>query len=116
MKKDLTVFIKHILESIDLIERYTNDLSHERFLKDTEAQDAVAKRLEIIGEAVRYLPEETKKSANKVQWQKIIAMRNILIHQYFGIDLNLVWRVVKKNLPQFKKEMLLLLKELNSKI
>lgn len=102
MKKDPTVFLHHILESIAAIEAYTNGLSEDAFLADQKTQDAVVRRLEIIGEAVRNLPEETRQLASAVAWRQIMAMRNILIHEYFGVDLKLVWRVVQKDLPAFK--------------
>lgn len=102
MKKDPAIFLRHILESIQAIEEYTKELSEADFLADRRTQDAVVRRLEIIGEAVRKLPEETKKLASAVAWQQITAMRNILIHEYFGVDVKLVWRVVEKDLPPFK--------------
>ncbi len=103
MKKDPAIFLQHILESIQTIEEYTQRLSEDAFLDDRKTQDAVVRRLEIIGEAVRKLPEETKHLASDAAWRQIIAMRNILIHEYFGVDLKLVWRVIEKDLPAFKK-------------
>ena len=91
------------MESIKLIERYTKNVSKEKFLVSRETQDAVVRRLEVIGEVARNLPEESKQLNSKIAWRKIIAMRNLLIHEYFGVDLKLVWAVVKNNLPEFKK-------------
>ncbi len=88
MKKDPAIFLQHILESIQTIEEYTQGLSEDAFLEDRRTQDAVVRRLEIIGEAVRKLPEETKNLASDAAWRQIMAMRNILIHEYFGVDLN----------------------------
>lgn len=110
MKKDPALFLQHILESIQAIEEYTEGLSESAFREDRRTQDATVRRLEIIGEAVRNLPEETKRLASDAMWQQIIAMRNILIHEYFGVDLRLVWRVVEKDLPVFKKHIETLLK------
>lgn len=110
MKKDPALFLSHILESIQAIEEYTKGLSEDQFLADRRTQDAAVRRLEIIGEAVRKLPEETKKLASEVAWQQIMAMRNILIHEYFGVDTKLVWRVVEKDLLPFKKQIETLLK------
>lgn len=103
MKKDPAIFLQHILESIQAIEEYTKGFSEESFLRDRRTQDAVVRRLEIIGEAVRKLPGATKDLASDAAWRQIIAMRNILIHEYFGVDLKLVWRVVEKDLPVFKQ-------------
>jgi uncharacterized protein with HEPN domain len=109
MKKDPAIFLQHILESIQTIEEYTKGLSEDAFLEERRTQDAIVRRLE-IGEAVRKLPEETKNLASDAAWRQIIAMRNILIHEYFGVDLKLVWRVVEKDLPAFKKHVETLLK------
>lgn len=104
MKKDPTVFLKHILECINLIEEYSKDLSKENFKGNVEIQDAIIRRLKIIGEATRNLPDEFKSNYSDTQWRKIIAARNILAHFYFGVDLNTVWNIVKKDLPQFKEQ------------
>lgn len=103
MKKDPQVFLKHILESIEWIEKDTKDLSEKDFLENIPMQDAVIRRLEIIGEAIRNLPDEAKKASPHVPWQDIMDMRNKLIHGYFGVDLKLVWNVIKKDLPPLKK-------------
>ncbi len=110
MKKDPTFFLKDILESVKLIEKYTKNVSKKKFLVNKETQDAVVRRLEVIGEAARNLPEGSKQLNSKIAWRKIIAMRNLLIHEYFGVDLKLVWAVVKNNLPEFKKQIKEILK------
>lgn len=104
MKKDPTIFLKHILESIEQIEEYTQSLSEKEFLASSQIQDAVLRRLEIIGEAVRNLPEDFRQSCPDIAWHKAMATRNILIRHYFGIDLELVWNTVKESLPEFKKQ------------
>ena len=110
MKKDPPFYLQHILDSIQAIEEYTEGWPEEAFLADRRTQDAVVRRLEIIGEAVGKFPGETKKLASEVAWEQITAMRNILIHEYFGVDLKLVWRVLQKDLPLFKKHVEALLK------
>lgn len=115
MNKDVNIFLSHILESIEAIEEYTKDLDSESaFIQDKETQDSVIRRLEIIGEAIRKLPEETKQQASEVSWKEIMAMRNILIHEYFGVDLPLVWQVVHKDLPALKKDTKSLLDKLSN--
>jgi len=69
----------------------------------------VIRRLEIIGEAVKNLPADFKKKKSSIPWQNIAGMRDFLIHEYFGVDLDLVWQTVKKDLPEFKKQILKLL-------
>ena len=109
-KKDHIVFLKHILESIETIEKYSKNLSEEAFLKSSEKQDAIIRRLEIIGEAVKNLSEEFKKEHPDIEWNKIMGTRNILIHHYFGIDLEIVGDTVVKSLPKFKKQIQNLIK------
>ena len=102
MNKDPQIFLKHILESIAWIEKDIEEMSKDDFLKNVPIQDAVVRRIEIIGEAIRYLPPEVKKESSDVPWQDIMDMRNKIIHEYFGVDLELVWEVVQKDIPELK--------------
>ena len=111
MEKDPKIFLLHILESIANIEDYTADLTKGDFYDSVEKQDAIVRRLEIIGEATRNLPEGFRKSNPEVPWQDIAGMRSKLIHEYFGVDLDLVWTVVHHDLPPFKRQVEKLLKE-----
>lgn len=104
MRKDPQVFLRHILESIDWIEKDTMDLSKEEFLQNVPIQDAVVRRLEIIGEAIRNLPGDFIETHKTIPWQDIVDMRNKLIHKYFGVDLELVWSVIEKDLPPLKQQ------------
>lgn len=104
MNKDPEVFVKHIMEGIEIIEKYTKNLSEQDFLGSTEKQDAVMRRLEIIGEAIKNLSIDYQQQYPAIPWQDITAMRNKLIHEYFGVDVELVWEVVKKDLPELKKQ------------
>ena len=104
MKKDPQVFIKHILDSIDAVENYTKNLSEDQFLRSLEKQDAIVRRVEIIGEAVRNISADFRREYPDIPWRKISGMRDKLVHEYFGVDLELVWAVVKKDLPSFKRQ------------
>lgn len=103
MKKDPQVFIGHILESIQLIEEYASDLTLQEFQRNRAMQDAIIRRLEIIGEAVKNLGAPFKTKHPEIPWKSMAGMRDILIHEYFDIDLSLTWAVVQRELPSIKK-------------
>lgn len=105
MKKDNTLYLKHILEAINNIEEFVKDIIDlNNFVKDKKTKDAVLRNFEVIGEAAKNLDEEFIKNNNSVEWDKIIGMRNFIIHEYFGVDLEIVWETIKKDLPLFKLE------------
>lgn len=112
MIKDAKVFIEHILECIELVENYTRDKKEDEFFGSVQLQDSVIRRIEIIGEAVKNIPGQIKEKYLEIPWKRIAGMRDILIHEYFGIDLELTWEVVKKDMPDFKKEILKIQKDL----
>lgn len=106
MRKDPQVFLKHILESIEWIEKEVKGLSKDEFtnINNVPIQDAVIRRLEIIGEAVKNLPADIKIKYPDTPWQKISGLRDKLIHNYFGVDLETVWNIVKKDIPPLKEQ------------
>jgi len=104
MKKDPLVFIKHIRDFIDDIESYVRSKTKKGFLTNEMMQDAIFGKIEIIGEAVKNLPASFTNKYPAVPWSDIAGMRDKLIHYYFGVDLDKVWDVVKKNLPKLKKQ------------
>ena len=115
MKKDSEVFIEHILESIELIENYTANKTFSDFIESVQLQDSIIRRIEIIGEAVKNLPAEVKSNYPDVPWKNIAGMRDVLIHKYFGIDLELTWQVVQKDIPDLKRENLKIKQDLKTK-
>lgn len=111
VKKDPKIFLGHILESISEIEKNTKNLSEDEFFDSVTIQDAVVRRLEIIGEAVKNLPLSFKNKHPEISWKKIAGMRDVLIHEYFGVDIDLVWKIVNKDIPQLKKQIAELLEK-----
>ena len=102
MKKDPLVYIDDIRDSIDAIKRYTAGLTKQDFLNSTEKQDAVYRRLSLIGEAANRLPNEFRNRYPQIPWIKIVGMRNVLIHEYDSIDLDRVWETIQKDIPELE--------------
>ena len=96
------MFLRDILASVELIERYTAGVTYEAFLGDQQLQDSVVRRLEIIGEAVKNLPQDLRDRHPHVPWKKIAGLRDVLIHRYAGVDEHLIWTMINQNLPGLK--------------
>jgi len=94
----------HIIESINEIEKYTYNVSFDHFLENSMIRFASIKQIEIIGEAANYITEETKTKFPNIQWRQIIGLRHILVHEYFGIDSQLIWQIISNDIPQLKKD------------
>ncbi len=101
MESDL-VYLRHMLDAIEKIDRYLTGVDYEAFAANDMAMDAVVRELEIIGEAARNLSIAFIEEHPEMPWRRIKAMRNILIHQYFGVNLKVVWDTCRSNLPQLK--------------
>ena len=110
--KDPGFFIMHIIDSIGKIEDFTGNKTKDDFLEDVQLQDAVIRRIEIIGEASKNIPEEFKRNFQDVPWSEMARTRDKLIHGYFGVDLELTWDIVENDLPELKIRMVQILEEL----
>ena len=99
-RRDTQLLIEDILVAADRILTYTSDLSFEEFTADQKTVDAVARNFEIIGEAASRLPEEFKIKHAEINWIRVTGLRNRIIHEYFGVDYALVWKIKLDYIPQ----------------
>lgn len=109
--KDDSVYLRHILESIEHVQDFMDGMSEEHFLKSALVQSAVIRQLEIIGEAVKNLSPAFRNKHKNVPWKDISALRDKLIHGYFGVDISLVWGICGKDLPDLKDSVSVFLKK-----
>jgi uncharacterized protein with HEPN domain len=100
--KDDSIYIDHILQSINNIFAYTQNLSIDDFHNNLLVQDAVIRNFEIIGEATKKLSDDFKKINHELPWKEMAGMRNKLIHDYMGVDINIIWATLQKDLPYLK--------------
>lgn len=112
MKKDPKINLAFTLECIELIEKYLKDIKEDQFLNSTQLQDAIIRRIELIGEAIKNISLEVKDKHPEIHWGRITGMRNILIHDYLGIDLKTTWQVATREIPELKNKILEIEKEL----
>ena len=114
MKREIVVFVKHILESIVAINSFLGNLSKSELEKDRIRQSAIIRELEVIGEAVKNIPKNVREEYSNIAWKQIAGMRDKLIHHYFGVDLDIVWDTIKKDLPELERQIKEILKEESS--
>lgn len=107
--RDYKLYIEDILKAVKNIDQYTKNLTFTGFRKNNLVVDAVVRNLEIIGEAVKSIPLSIRKEYPQIEWKKISGLRDILAHEYFGVDVEIVWDIVKNKLPDLKKKVILLL-------
>lgn len=112
MPRDSKVYLEDILAAARKVRTYTAGMTRERFSADEKTIDAVVRNLEVIGEAARSVPEVVRQKAEGIDWRKIVGLRDVLIHQYFGLDLEILWDIVSTKLPDLEKSVVNLLQEL----
>jgi uncharacterized protein with HEPN domain len=95
----------HIEEAISEIESYTKGIDILEFKSNSMIRFASIKQMEIIGEAARYVTEETRSKYPDIEWKEITGLRNILVHEYFGIDSDLIWQIIETDIPDLKKKL-----------
>ncbi|OGW36765.1 MAG: hypothetical protein A2Y97_13660 [Nitrospirae bacterium RBG_13_39_12] len=100
--KDIVDFLEDALGAMEKTEQFVAGMSYEDFIKDDKTVFAVIRALEIVGEAIKHIPQNFRKDFPNIPWRDISGMRDVLIHDYFGVDLVTVWETIKTNLPKTK--------------
>ncbi len=104
-------FLIDMLEACNRIMEFTSEMTYEDFLRDRKTQDAVLRNIEILGEAVKRISVDLKEKYRDVEWKKVMGMRDRLIHFYFGVNLDIVWDVVRNKVPALRERLLKILAE-----
>ena len=104
MSRDYQLYLEDMLESCQRILRYTNGFTVEQFIQDDLVYDAVLRNIEIIGEAVKHIPNEIRQEHAEIDWRRIAGMRDIVAHHYFSIHNEIVWDVVANKIPILKEQ------------
>ncbi len=104
MSRDYKIYLEDILESIHKIQEYTKGLSRDVFFNESKTLDAVIRNLEIIGEVAKRIPDEIRIKYPSIEWRKIAGLRDILIHEYSGINSEIIWDILNSKLPVLKIE------------
>ena len=104
-KREWKLYVEDILESLDLVKQYVGSMNFDDFKEDRKTVDAVVRNLEIIGEASKFIPDSIKNKYCDVDWPGMVGLRNRIAHKYFDISLNVVWRIIKNELPTLNEQM-----------
>jgi uncharacterized protein with HEPN domain len=105
MKKEDSVYLRHILDAVSRIEEYTKEIEYKNFMENHLVQDGVIRQIEIIGEATKRLSDKTRDNYPDVPWKDMTGMRDKLIHDYLGVDIDAVWDTVKEDIPILKNKL-----------
>jgi uncharacterized protein with HEPN domain len=111
VQRDARTYLDDIVEACDKVSRYTAAMTLDAFRTDEKTVDAVVRNLEVIGEAAKKVPDDLRSQLPDVDWQRIAGLRDVLIHQYFGIDLEIVWDVVRTKVPLLRERVALFLSQ-----
>ncbi|MEM3387549.1 MAG: DUF86 domain-containing protein [Nitrososphaerales archaeon] len=101
-KRDYRDYLKDIIDSINDIEDFTKNMNFEEFAKDKKTINAVVRGIEVIGEAAKHIPRSIRDKYPSIPWKKMAGMRDKMIHEYFGVDIKILWKTIKKDIPQLK--------------
>jgi len=114
-KREVIDFLEDTLNAMEKAELFITDMTYEEFLKDEKTIFAVIRAIEVIGEALKHVPSELRQKFSDIPWRDITGMRDILVHEYFGVDLETVWETVKTDIPSIKPPIVELLDNLKTK-
>ena len=104
-RRTFPLLIEDIWEAVEKIERYVSGLDHDAFVQDEKTVDSVVRNLEIIGEAANRLTQNFKTQQSEIEWPKIIGLRHRIVHDYFNVDVEIVWQIIQEDLPVFKSKL-----------
>ncbi len=113
IERDVRDYLQDILETIESCERFIEGMDFDQFVSDEKTVFAVNHALEIIGEAAKHVPEKVREEYPFVPWRKMAGIRDVIIHAYFGVNLNIIWNTANERLPELKKDIQKILEEKN---
>ncbi len=104
MKKDDSIYLRHIIDAFTQIEGYMVGITHDEFFSNKLLQDGVIRQLEVMGEASRNLSEDLRCEYPQIPWRQMVGLRNRMIHAYFNVNLQIIWEIIQGDLPNLKRE------------
>ena len=111
VKREFFLYLEDILQSMDRIEEYLGELEFKQFKMNYLVVDAIIRNFEIIGEASKYVPKYIQEKYPEIPWRKMYGLRNLISHEYFGIDFEMIWEISKNNLPQNRTDLIIIIKK-----
>jgi uncharacterized protein with HEPN domain len=106
VKREFLLYLEDMLQSMERIEAYLGDFDFEKFQNNNLVVDAVIRNFEIIGEASKNIPSEIQEKYPEIPWKKMYGLRNLMAHEYFGVDHEMIWEIAKNNLPKNRTDLL----------
>lgn len=105
IQREYILYLEDMFQSMQKIEEYLGDLDFKKFKRSPMVVDAIIRNFEIIGEASKNIPHEIQEKYPEIPWRKMYGLRNLIAHEYFGIDYEMIWEIAKNNLPQNRKDL-----------
>jgi uncharacterized protein with HEPN domain len=104
MMKDDSIYLRHIIDAFTQVDHYMDGISHEEFFSNKLLQDGVIRQLEVMGEAARNLSDDFRNEHPQIPWSQMIGLRNRMTHAYFNVNLQIIWEIVRGDLPDLKRK------------